>query len=96
MSSRVSKGTKRRLFVITLTTILLLSFFSFNIWQMATQIMEKNAEAKFLQDEKARLEDEEAYLRVEVEKLNDPEYIARYAREKYLYSKDNEIIFKIP
>jgi cell division protein DivIC len=92
----VSKGTKRRLFVITLTTILLLSFFSFNIWQMATQIMEKNAEAKFLQDEKARLEDEEAYLRVEVEKLNDPEYIARYAREKYLYSKDNEIIFKIP
>ena len=34
------------------------------------------------------LEEENAYLKVEVEKLQDPDYVARYAREKYLYSKD--------
>ena len=29
-------------------------------------------------------------------KLQDPDYVARYAREKYLYSKDGEIIIRIP
>ena len=27
--------------------------------------------------------------------LKDEEYLARYARENYLYSKDGEIVFKI-
>ena len=31
----------------------------------------------------------------DVEKLKNPEYAARYAREKYLYSKDGEKILKI-
>lgn len=38
---------------------------------------------------------EEEELKSEINKLQDPEYVARYAREKYLYSKDNEIIIKI-
>ena len=33
---------------------------------------------------------------MDVDKLQDPDYIARYAREKYLYSKDGEFIIKIP
>lgn len=38
---------------------------------------------------------EEETLKDEINKLQDPEYMARYAREKYLYSKKNEIIIKI-
>ncbi len=38
---------------------------------------------------------EEEELKTEINKLQDPEYVARYAREKYLYSKDDEIIIKI-
>ena len=34
-------------------------------------------------------------LKEEITRLQDPEYMAKYAREKYLYSKDNEIILKI-
>ena len=30
-----------------------------------------------------------------LEKLNDPDYIARYARETYLYSKDGEYIIRL-
>ena len=37
----------------------------------------------------------EAALKVDVEKLQDSDYIARYAREKYLYSKDGEFILNI-
>ena len=38
---------------------------------------------------------EEEKLNDEISKLNDPEYLAKYAREKYLYSKKDEIIIKI-
>ena len=39
--------------------------------------------------------EEEENLKEEITRLQDPEYMAKYAREKYLYSKDNEIILKI-
>jgi cell division protein FtsB len=34
-------------------------------------------------------------LKEEINRLQDPEYMAKYAREKYLYSKNGEIIIKI-
>ncbi len=39
------------------------------------------------------LNNEEA-LKAEVEKLKNPEYIERYAKEKFLYTKENEIIIR--
>ena len=41
-----------------------------------------------------KLVDEEN-LKEEINRLQDPEYMAKYAREKYLYSKNGEIIIKI-
>jgi len=38
---------------------------------------------------------EEETLSGDIIKLKDPDYIARFAREKYLYSKDGEIIIRI-
>ena len=32
----------------------------------------------------------------DIKKLKDPEYVARYAREKYMYSKDGELIIRLP
>ena len=40
--------------------------------------------------------DKEDEFNKTVAKLQDPDYVARYAREKYLYSKDGEIIIRIP
>ena len=39
--------------------------------------------------------DEKEVLETDVIKLQDPEYVAKYAREKYLYTKDGELIIKI-
>ena len=49
-----------------------------------------------LSNELVDLKKDEEKLTSEVEKLNDKEYIARYAREKYLYSADGEFIIKLP
>ena len=42
------------------------------------------------------LKEKEEELKGTVTKLQDPDYVARYAREKYLFSKDGEIIIRIP
>ena len=56
----------------------------------------KSKEEKEFERQLAELKDEEEELKGQVTKLQDPDYIARYAREKYLYSKDGEIIIRIP
>ena len=53
-------------------------------------------EKEDLQEKMLSLREKEEELKVDVEKLEDPDYIARYAREKYMYSKDGEIILRIP
>ncbi|MDD6223522.1 MAG: septum formation initiator family protein [bacterium] len=64
-----------------------------NYW---IQIVNKYQEKNTLKQEMLSLREEEAELKVDVEKLEDPEYVARYAREKYMYSKDGEIIIRLP
>ena len=60
------------------------------------QIYVKSKEKKEFKNELIELKDKEEELKATVTKLQDPDYVARYAREKYLYSKDGEIIIRIP
>ena len=53
-------------------------------------------EKKELEEKISSLKEEEKVLESDIQKLEDPSYVARYAREKYLYSKDGEIIIRIP
>ena len=59
------------------------------------QIYSNKKETADLQEKYNLLLEEEASLRSEVVKLHDPDYVARYAREKFLYSKDGEKILRI-
>ena len=59
------------------------------------KIIDKYQEKRSLEEKYASLIEEEKVLEKEVNKLQDPEYIAKYAREKYLYSADGEYIIKI-
>ena len=49
-----------------------------------------------LELELTALKEKEDELQVDAKKLQNPDYVARYAREKYLYSKDGEYILQIP
>ena len=60
------------------------------------QIYDKSKEKKQLTVELKALKKKESSLRADANKMQDKEYIARYAREKYLYSKDGEFILRIP
>ncbi len=58
-------------------------------------IMNNKAEAKELDGEYTSLLEEEKIKKSEETKLQDDEYLARYAREKYYYSKGDELIIRI-
>ncbi len=69
---------------------------TYTIGKYWVEIYDKYQEKRDLKKELVSLKEKEAELKVDASKLQDPDYIARYAREKYSYSKDGEIILRIP
>ncbi len=66
-----------------------------SIFSYISQINETKKEISMLEKTYKDSLAEEENLKDEINKLQDPEYMAKYAREKYLYSKDDEIVIKI-
>ena len=75
---------------------LILSTLGYNLILNVNSIYKMKAQNKQLENKIALLKEEEKILESDIQKLEDPSYVARYAREKYLYSKDGEIIIRMP
>lgn len=81
-------------FGVTCVTIVIVILVTLtHVW---ISIYDKYKEQKQLENNLLKLKKEEEELTVDVEKLQDPEYVARYLREKYFYSKEGEYIIRIP
>ena len=91
----MTKKDKRRLLILMAAFVPLLILFVTNIMSYASIIYSNFREKKELEAKYQEILEEEELLKSEISKLQDEEYVARYAREKYLYSKDGEIIIKI-
>ncbi len=92
---KYSKKTKGRMFIIFLFFISVIATLSFTLVSNLKQINDIRIEKRILNEEKKDLLDKQASLEADIEKLSDDDYIARYAREKYFYSKPGEIILKM-
>ncbi|QAS52724.1 FtsB family cell division protein [Halobacillus litoralis] len=57
---------------------------------------EKHEQYEQLQQQMSALKEEEKGLEQEIELLNDEEYVLQIARTNYFFSKEGEIIFKMP
>ena len=90
------KKIKRKILIITTVYIALGVILLESVGSTMYQIIVKTKEKKQFENELLELKDKEEELKATVTKLQDPDYVARYAREKYLYSKDGEIIIRIP
>ena len=94
--TKSKKKKRRRMLFLGLTSIIVIVATTFTIGKYWVEIYDKYKEKKYLEKKYVSLKEKEAQLRVDADKLQDPDYIARYAREKYQYSKDGEFILKIP
>ena len=93
-NSKVKKH--RRIIFLGFGSILIIIAMSYTLGKYWIEIFDKYREKKELEKELISLKEKEEELKVDANKLQNPDYIARYAREKYLYSKDGEYILQIP
>lgn len=92
---KYSAKTKGRMFIIFSFIGIIIVTLSYTLLINVREIKGLNDEMEKLNEENRLLVLEEERLEADIKRLKDPEYIARYVREKYLYSKDGEIILRI-
>ena len=87
---------KRRTFILAILSLVVIFVVTFSIGRYWVEIFDKYQEKKELDKQLTSLKEKEEKLQVDAKKLQNPDYVARYAREKYSYSKDGEYILQIP
>ena len=90
-----TKKEKKRLFVISVVIILLVVSLVSSVAGDWTKIMENKSKITSLNKQYNDLLSEEEKLVSEVTKLQDYDYIVRFAKEKFLYSENGELIIRM-
>ena len=82
MAKKISKKSKRRLTLFVPISLGIIAFFVFTTISHTISILNLKNEQQELKDRLTALEEEEENLSDEIVKLKDPDYNAKYAREK--------------
>ena len=94
--AKITKKDKRRVLIWSMLIVIIISYlavFSLHYW---TQILTNRKEKIELENNYNTLLKEEEELKAQITKLQDPDYAAEYAREKYMLSKEGEVNIKLP
>lgn len=92
---RITKASKRRLTIFGTFSVLAIGYFIFSLLYNIYTIYDLTKEKEKLEKNYISLQKEAEDLKVDLEKLNDPDYLANYARENYLYSKEGEYVLQL-
>ena len=92
---RITKASKRRLTIFGTISLIAIIYFLISLVYSCYSIYNLTQEKARLENLCVELEKEAEDLKLDIEKLNDPNYLADYARENYLYSKEGEYIIQI-
>ena len=95
MARRKNKMAKKRKAILSPLSLFVIGYFIFNLCCYSYRIMVLEKTKTSLQSELSALQKKEENLNSDIQKLKDPEYIAKFAREQYMYSRDGEYIIKI-
>lgn len=87
--------TKGRMLVMFIFFGVIIVTLSYTLANNLKQVNDMKKELKTLEEESVSLLYEEEALEADIKKLSDKTYVARYAREKYFYSKEGELILRI-
>lgn len=93
--NKIPKKAKRRLIFLGPICIFIIIYCGFTLVTTSINLYSLHKEEKKLNDKLTNLKSDAKSLKNEITKLQDKEYIARYARENYLYTKDGEYVIKM-
>lgn len=94
-TKKISKASKRRIIFFGLPALFIIVSFIIGTTDSIINIIKLKNQTKQLEQQLYMLKNDEEDLNTEITKLQDSDYIARFAREKYLYSKDGEYVIRI-
>lgn len=95
-TKKTSKKERKRLFLISIAIIILLVFLVGSVYNDWKQILKNRRDEVELTKKYEELLDDEIRLSAEITKLQDDEYLARYAKEKFMLTTEGDIIIKNP
>ena len=94
-SKKLKRKRMRRIFFVTLFCLAVNSYVIYSVGSILNDVYKMKTENKKITVKLNDLKEEEDILKSEVKKLKDPVYVAKYAREKFLYSGKNEYIIRL-
>ena len=92
---RYTAKTRGRIMVIFVFFSAVVATLGYTLLFNLKHINDLENEKKELKKEKISLKDEESAILADIKRLSDPLYVSRYAREKYFYSKEGELILRL-
>lgn len=93
--NNITIQARRRLFFLRPISLFLVIFVVITFISNSIRLYQLNNEKKEKDNKYIELQEESEHLKNEITQLNNPDYLARYARENYSYSKDGELIIKM-
>lgn len=96
ISQRKKKALIRRLIAFSILAAAVFITLFTTMYFQSKALAEKEAQLKQVKSEFVELEETQKFLKEEIRKLQDEEYIGKYARQEYFLSDEGEIIFTIP
>lgn len=95
MKARKSRKERKRLFLISTAIIFLLALLVSSVYKDWIQILENKSKVVALNNQYEELLEEEVTLSSEITKLQDNAYLARYAKEKFMFSAEGDTIIRM-
>lgn len=95
MAKRKKKKLRKNILFLPVSIVVVSLIFVYAI-NYYVQIVKTEKETKLAETRLLTLKKQELKLNNDIKKLKDPEYLEKYLREKYHYSKEGEYIIKIP
>lgn len=92
---RIKKATKRRLTVFGTLSMVVIIYFLISSGCQVYNLYKLNTQKNELNEQYTKLKNDAEELEIQINQLHDPEYLAKYARENYSYSKEGEYIIKL-
>ena len=93
---KMSRVHKRRLQWLTGLLVLILCVGGWQLYRVHSQVATSQAAVAKAQGELRQVKAQKADLKVQVDQLRNPDYLAKLVRQKYMVSKPGEVIFELP
>lgn len=87
--------TMGRMLIIFVVFNAIVATMGYTLIHNFTQVAKMKKELTSLKEEKVSLLEKEEAVQADIKRLSDPEYVARYVREKHFFSRENEIILRM-